>query len=474
MNQQQRIDGPQRSTAAPIAQARDEGDTVLAGTAAAFRRRRWLNFIGRHPALVTCLLALAVRVSFNVLFVVHSYQPRGDAFDYVTIAQNLLDGKGYATLYPGLTMRLTARRPPLFPLFLAACFALFGRGAVAPLLILSVLGAVTCALMVHLARHLFGEREALVAGLLAAVLPGMWINNTTLMSETIYVLLLVVLVLLADRAVRVRTATAVLPLGVLAGLLALTRPEGILLSALLAFWIVAIRRGSHRWRALATALTMGALLIAPWVVRNWVRFGAFIPSATSVGQVLACANNDKTYYEHEWLGGLHLDPVDPAVNPQYKSWLEDPAMTEAEIDLRLRAEGIRYARAHMQRLPVVVLWRLRRTLDLWSPSRSAAHESAEGRLPLASFAAWLTCPPLLAAAALGAVRLRGHVRRLFWLYAVIAFYAADIAITWGAPRFRSPMEPMMILFAAAAFSPRHTFESLNSCSLHASQTSIVP
>ena len=402
--------------------------------------------------MVTFLLALAVRVAFNVVFVVHSYQPRGDAFDYVTIAQNLLDGKGYAALFPGLVTRLTARRPPLFPLSLAACFAIFGRGMVAPLLMLSVLGAVTCALMVHLTRRLFGEREALLAGLLAAVWPGMWINNTTLMSETLYVLLLVSLVRLADRARRVCTVTGVLPLGVLAGLMTLTRPEGILFVALLAFWLAVIWPGEDRWRAVAAALAMAALIIAPWVVRNWLRFGAFIPSATSIGQVLACANNDKTYYEHEWLGGLHLDPVDPAVSPQYKSWLDDPRMTEAEIDRRLRAEGVRYARAHAQRMPVVVLWRLRRALDLWSPYRSAAHESAEGRLPLASLAAWLTFPPLLAAGALGAVRFRHHARRLFWPYAVIAFYVADVAVTWGAPRFRSPMEPMMILFAAASLS----------------------
>jgi len=408
--------------------------------------------IKRHPALATFLLALAVRLSFNLVFVVHSYQPRGDALDYVTIAENLLDGKGFATLFPGLLMRTTARRPPLFPLFLAACFALFGRGSVAPLLILSLVGAVTCVLLVHLARRLFGEREALVTGLLAAISPGMWINNTTLMSETIYVLLLVALVLLADRATRVHTVAAVLPLGVVAGLMTLTRPEGISLSALLAFWIVAIRRGGDRWRAMVSVVAVAAFLIAPWVSRNWARFGAFIPSATSIGQVLACANNDRTYYEHEWLGGLHLDPVDPTVSPQYKSWLKDPAITEAEIDLRLRRQGLRYARAHVQRLPVVVLWRLRRVLDLWNPIRSAIHESTEGRLPVASFAAWLTFPPLLAAGALGAIRFRRSARRLFWLYAVVAFYIADVAVTWGTPRFRSPMEPIIVLFAAAYVS----------------------
>ena len=83
----------------------------------------------------------------------------------------------------------------------------------------------------------------------------------------------------------------------------------------------------------------------------------------------------------------------------------------------------------MQRLPVVVLWRLRRVLDLWNPIRSAIHESTEGRLPAASVAAWLTFPPLLAAGALGAIRFRHSARRLFWLYAVVAFYVADVAVT---------------------------------------------
>jgi 4-amino-4-deoxy-L-arabinose transferase-like glycosyltransferase len=412
----------------------------------------WPDPIKRHPAVAVFLLALAVRVSFNLVFVMRSYQPVGDALDYVTIAENLVDGKGFAALFPDLSTRTTARRPPLFPLLLAACFALFGRGTVAPLLILSLIGAVTCVLLVHLARNLFGERQALVTGLLAAIAPGMWINNTTLMSETIYVLLLVALVLLAERATRVHTVAAVVSLGVVAGLMTLTRPEGILLSALLAFWIVAIRRGGDRWRAVLSVLAVAALLVAPWVTRNWVRFGAFIPSATSVGRLLACANNDRTYYEHEWLGGWQLDAIDPSVSPQYKKWVEDPAITEAEIELRLCRQGLRYVRAHVQRLPVVVVWRLRRALDVWNPIRSALHESAEGRLPVASIAAWLTFPPFLVVGALGAIRFRHSARRLFWLYAVVAFYVAEVMVTWGTPRLRSPMEPMIILFAAAYVS----------------------
>jgi hypothetical protein len=81
------------------------------------------GWVRRHLVLTTFLLALAVRIAFNVVFVIRTYEPVGDAWDYTTIAQNVIDGKGYAALFPDLSMRPTARRPPLFPLFLAGCFA---------------------------------------------------------------------------------------------------------------------------------------------------------------------------------------------------------------------------------------------------------------------------------------------------------------------------------------------------------------
>ena len=102
------------------------------------------------------LLALTVRVGFNLGVVGRDYEPIGDALDYVRIADNVRHGRGYSVFFADRSLRPTARRPPAFPLFLAASFSLFGRDFLAPRLVLSAVGAGTCSLLSFLALRLFG------------------------------------------------------------------------------------------------------------------------------------------------------------------------------------------------------------------------------------------------------------------------------------------------------------------------------
>ncbi|MGD9684663.1 MAG: glycosyltransferase family 39 protein [Candidatus Obscuribacterales bacterium] len=82
-----------------------------------------------------------------------------------------------------------SRGGPLFPLFLAAAFAVSGNPAgvdnlFAPVLAQALLSSSSCALIAVTASRLFGNRAGIAAGVLAALYPGFIVNSLRFYSET--------------------------------------------------------------------------------------------------------------------------------------------------------------------------------------------------------------------------------------------------------------------------------------------------
>ncbi|MBK9141859.1 MAG: glycosyltransferase family 39 protein [Candidatus Melainabacteria bacterium] len=82
-----------------------------------------------------------------------------------------------------------SRGGPLFPLFLAAAFAVSGAPAgvdnlVAPVLAQALLSSLTCVFIAMTASRLFGKRAGVAAGALAALYPGFIVNSLRFYSES--------------------------------------------------------------------------------------------------------------------------------------------------------------------------------------------------------------------------------------------------------------------------------------------------
>jgi 4-amino-4-deoxy-L-arabinose transferase-like glycosyltransferase len=396
-------------------------------------------------------VALTVRLATTWFVVGDDYAPVGDAGEYTQIARNLVEHGRFSIAGSDSSLQATARRSPLFPLLVAATFKTFGYTYFPIFFILAVLGALTCATLASLAERLFGTHAASVVGVLAAVYPGLWISSTTLMTETLYLWLLVMLVSCANRLTesshaqrRWRSVQA----GALLGLLALTRAEGLLVGLLFILWAILVLSHAERWRVIVYAGLMAALIVAPWVLRNFARFGAFVPGSTVGGFVLAGANNATVYDNPYGLGGWTANFVD---EPVYRSCAAEYDTDEPEYTACLSREAVAYAIKRKDRWPAVVTWRLRRALDLWNPQQAAFFETLEGRFPVYTRAAAHAFFPILLLAIGGAVRLIGQARRLYWLYAIPVYYLLQISMTWGIQRMRAPMEPFLLLLAVGLF-----------------------
>jgi 4-amino-4-deoxy-L-arabinose transferase-like glycosyltransferase len=389
-------------------------------------------------------VALAVRVAFTV--VVDPQVPEiGDATAYHMLGENLAEGRGYIRPFDRTILgeiRPTAEYPPLLPAILAAANLIGIRSVDAQQLVLSVLGALTVGLIGLLGRRVAGDAVGLAAAGIAAVYPMLFQSDAILMPETPFALLVTATLLLAFRAAERRGALDMALVGAGAGLAALTRAEGVLLALLLVVPL-AWRAGELPWRRrvllAAAGLAAVTAVIAPWTIRNAVRFdGAFVPISNNMGTALDGANCDQTWYGSQtglWLyecfGGFDLSEQD-----------------EAEAAAFHRERGLRYVGDNPGRLPVVLAVRQGRTWGVHDVRQQTLVESFEGRELRWQEVGTRTYWALLPFAVGGTVVLLRR-RRLLWpLLATGVLVVVTTAVTYGNQRFRVAAEPAIVVLAA--------------------------
>ncbi|MCW3016465.1 MAG: hypothetical protein JWO02_3557 [Solirubrobacterales bacterium] len=389
------------------------------------------------------VVALAVRVGVYLL-VGRETGGLGD-FQFFHQQANLL-AQGHGWLEPfdhayGVD-HPSAGHPPLWPLALAAPSWLGLDSVDAHRITGLVLGCVVVLLVALVARRLAGPRAGLIAAALAAVYPVLVGADGSLLSETLYgIWVLIVLLAALELQARPRWAPAVI-LGVAGGLAALTRGEGVLLALCVAAAAlrVADGPGRARGRLLAVVVVACGLTIAPWTVRNWIVLGQPVPISTNDSTVLAGANCASAYRGAN-MGSWDLGCIEVPDRP-YRS--------EVELADGWRADGLRYAGDHLGRLAVVVPIRVMRTFDLWQPRRQTLFAEGQDRtVAEAGVAAWFLLVPF---AVWGLVVLRRRGQPVAILLAVPAAIVLTSAIGYGIPRFRYPVDLVAVTAAGCALA----------------------
>ena len=340
------------------------GDPSAAPSAASAGGRRRPR-LGRAVWLVL-LAALAIRLAF--VLATPGYELVHDARDYDRHAASIAAGDGYA---PSLG-RPTAFRPPGYPYLLAGVYKLAGvdtrldpDGILAARLTGVLLGTLTVALIGVLAAQLWDRRAALVAMALAAVYVPLILVGAAVMSETLFVTLLLATLVagMAHRRSRHRYRWALFA-GVLAGLAILTRANAavLLLPLGLAVWDARPRFTLRALGPPAALVVTAILVVTPWTVRNQVVFGTFVPVSTQVGSALAGTYNDQARTDRGEPGLVAQRAPHPRVRPHLGKRAK--ARPEPELDHELRDIAKRYIAQHPGYVAEVAWWSTARMLDL--------------------------------------------------------------------------------------------------------------
>ena len=388
---------------------------------------------GRRSLCLLFLAALAVRAAF-VAFAA----PRGedlifpDAAIYDSIARNWLAGKGFRE-----DSGRQASRAPGYPVFLAACHSIGLQRPQGISLVQAIADSAMCVLLALLGRRLCGDWAGIVAGCIAAIYPFFIYFTGFLLAETLFTLGLVALMLFlfecadaleksASRALLVSVIA-----GVLLGLLVLLRSSLLLFPLfLLPIWLA--RRG-HRLGAMAawgTMIAAMALVMLPWIVRNYGIFGRFIPTTLQVGESLYEANSPCAD------GGPMMDRID---------WVKERGgrpMGEYENNQFFKNAALRYIREHPGRFCALAVEKFAR---FWNPLPNYGPY----RRPLGiavSICAWA---PIILLACAGILKRKREIAPPLLLLSPVAYFTLLHMVFVGSVRYRTPIMPFVILLAAS-------------------------
>ncbi|HEX4981336.1 MAG TPA: hypothetical protein VFV63_06545 [Ilumatobacteraceae bacterium] len=296
-----------------------------------------------------------------------------------------------------------------------------------------------------LARRVGGWWAGVTAAALAAVYPNLWMNDSLVMSEAPALLFVVVAVWVAldlTDPTLPPTAGRALGCGAAIGLAALARSELVLLAPLFAIVVWWSRRdapGAKRIRTVALLGAATAVVLAPWVIANLVRFERPVLLTTNDGTTLLGANCEDAYYGSD-IGGWSLFCVVEEQSPLG----EDPGIRSA----RHRRLAISYAADHVQRLPLIAAARIGRGLDLVGIENQVSGDVGEERYRWASWSGVVSWWVMAVLAAVGVRRVAGPTRRV--LLTPVVGVAITTILFYGAHRIRSPMEPVVVVLAAVA------------------------
>jgi 4-amino-4-deoxy-L-arabinose transferase-like glycosyltransferase len=305
----------------------------------------------QRPLLLIFLLGLVLRLGFLGAAELTGNLEIAEGAIFRDLAQNILDGRGMSIsphlleVRPGAPEHVldlqrrwiesgglfgmippgepTAFFMPLYPIFLAGIFAVFGSGFLPAQLVQLLLSALLPLIAYHLARRAVGRETALAAALLAAIHPYFIYYAGLLVTQTLFVVLLG-LSSNAYYALRRRpTVWRAVLLGLLLGLSFLTRTFTATFLPLLLLALI-IELGFPRWfpgtggagrgsgnqlaRAVVLALVTSLAFTAvatPWVIRNFILFDELVILPTKGGRNLWEYNNQKfsTEFdtaENEW------------------------------------------------------------------------------------------------------------------------------------------------------------------------------
>jgi 4-amino-4-deoxy-L-arabinose transferase-like glycosyltransferase len=349
---------------------------------------------------------------------------------YSTLARLVADGEGFvrpAEFYRDHLSLPTAERAPLFTTLVAALYKLGLAGGEGRLVGLFTGGGAIAALGL-LGRRVAGPRAGLIAAGIAALYPTLIAADGAMMTESTYGVFAAFSMLVAYRLLDRPSVPFALLLGALLGLAALARGEALLLLPLL---LIPLVRRPGGWRVAAAVCAMFIVVLTPWTVRNWSAFDRPVLVATEGGETLAGANCDVTYY------GRRIGTW------QYSCAQFDGRGNEAKELNDAGHRGLRYARSHAGRLPLVLAARFARTWGLWQPF--AVPEGRRKWVQQLGAAIYFLLIPL---AVYGVVLLRRRRFPLLILLAPFITVTLTALLAYGQIRFRQSAELSLVVLSA--------------------------
>jgi 4-amino-4-deoxy-L-arabinose transferase-like glycosyltransferase/Flp pilus assembly protein TadD len=346
-------------------------------------------------------------------------------------------------------------RGPLYPYFLALLYRISGESIAFAIFVQHLLGTLTAGMVYLTARELFSRPVALVAGLTTALYWVLVYMEGDLLVETTFIFFNTLSLLLLTMGMKRHRMWMFASGGLALGLATITRPSVMVFFPVLplAIYLAARRRpaGTRGWVARSVVtLVACAIPIMPVMIRNYRVAKAIVPVGASGGVNFFIGNNPLSDgstaivpgTRADWWGGYN-DAIAIAERDRGRK------LTLAEVSDYYFDRGLEFMRTRPDQARELMLKKFRM---FWGAGERANdkyiyffwHLVGMKYVPLPGF--WLVAPLGI----LGGVLLWRRRSELAMFYLFIALYSLGVIAFFVNARFRLPIIPALVIFAAYA------------------------
>jgi len=342
---------------------------------------------------------------------------------------------------------------PLYPYFLGVLQLVFGHNLWLIRFLQIILGSISCGLLFLIGERLFSRPAGIVAGLMLALYaPAIFFDG--LIEKSVLDLTLLSLVLLVLLVVDDERWIKWLGAGGLLGLLGLSRENALILVPVVVGWIMFhFRERSITVRASWLGLIIAGLMLVlfPVGLRNLLVGGEFKLTTSQLGPNFYIGNNpgaDGTYDSVREV--IHENQLEGADAKRLAERALGRSLTPGQVSNYWLERATQYISSQPLRwLKLLVfkwllVWNAREIED--SDDFYIYQNWSWLLRGIAWFGHFGVLVPL---AGLGILLTWRRWRQLWLLYVMLVSLAASVALFYVFGRYRYPLVPMLILFAAA-------------------------
>ncbi len=415
--------------------------------------------------LLILLISVAVRVLVAVYLgdVVDAPPLLTDQRSYHALGDRLVHGYGFSFdrgWYPFTEANTpTAHWSFLYSLFVAGIYGIFGVHPLSVRILQGILGGILLPITVYaFSRRLFQsasflrhsvdvEKLGLLTAGTAALYPYFILYSATLMTETLYIIALLWSLYLAIRLAECPTLKHGLLFGISLGTATLLRQSILPWILILAIWLIwtAVRSGFFRrmiW-ILASSGLMLALMIAPFTIRNYLVYGEFLLLNSNAGYAMYSAQHP--------MQGTDFQEFSAAPMPT-----DMVGLNEAQMDRELMRRGIGFVLADPGRYLQLSLSRVVDFFEFW-PTANTTLLNNLGRVGSIGLMLPFIVSGIAIALVWGSPRAVGgwsqfSTTPLAMVLLFVLVYSLQHILTWATPRYRLPIDAVVLPFAALGLS----------------------
>ena len=357
----------------------------------------------------------------------------------------------------------SAGDPPLYALYLAFWSRVGLDGVTDHRLVSTLAGLALVVSLGMLVRCLAGDLPGIIAAVLAALHPLMWINDMMLLSEGLYQPLIVAVLWAGYAWVEKPTTKRIVICGAVISIAALTRAEALALFGFMVVplvWWLADVGWREKLRQIVLCGVAGLIVLSPWLIYNNLRFEDPVTLSAVPGTVMMAGSCDEAW-SGEAMGFWTVcfdtrelwDELEAELPGSTLRGDSRVVYDESVLDSFNRKYALEYTTENWQQFGVVAVARMGRSLELFKPGHSLRlNYQVEGRWEEPSTFGLGFYYALLPLTIIGGMVFWRRGIRLTPLLSMWPTIMLASAITFGLTRYRVPIDIAMIALSAVAIS----------------------